>query len=179
MRWFTLPLFVLSLLLPMAVAAGDEPLTRDRVADYIRTRIATENLQDRMRARADQYDDVAHAFFEHRRALLRRRGWTVDGFDATERRIVAAESAITETNALKQQKRQDHAAIESMRKAGYVPDAQLDEMERRMAEARARQTQWIGRTRPDWPAVRPYLDTLDRLTEWVAGNVPDPPTLEP
>jgi hypothetical protein len=36
---------------------------------------------------------------------------------------------------------------------------------------------FIDKTRPDWPAVRPYRDELAHLTDWVAGNVPNPPRI--
>lgn len=33
-------------------------------------------------------------------------------------------------------------------------------------------------TRRDWPGVRPWLDALDQLTNWYAGNVEAPPALD-
>ncbi|MDN3553145.1 Ig-like domain-containing protein [Halomonas almeriensis] len=36
----------------------------------------------------------------------------------------------------------------------------------------------IEKTRADWPAVKPYLDELEHLTNWVADNVDEPPRLD-
>jgi hypothetical protein len=172
-----LPLIALGLMAAVAHAADTTPLTGEQVADYIQTRIETAKLQNRMRANADEYQDVVHAFYRERGELLHRRGWTEDGFDDTQKRIIAAESAMEEAENLKQVKRQDRETLESMRKAGYIPEDRLAEMERAMAASHKQQSRQIEETRPDWPAVRPYRDKLRQLTDWIAGNVPNPPSL--
>ena len=123
---------------------GEMPFNRAKVAHWIRTRIATNHLQNRMRANAERYDSVVQAFFRKREAMLEAAGWTVEGFEATEKRIMRAQGGIE----LAQQEDRD----------GYGQEQ-------------------IEASREDWPAVRPLLDELEQLTDWVAGNVEEPPEL--
>lgn len=123
---------------------GEMPFNQAKVAHWIRTRIATNHLQNRMRANADRYDSVVHAFFRKRDAMLEEAGWTVKGFEATEKRIYRAKGSIE----LAQQEGRD----------GYGQEQ-------------------IEATREDWPVVRPLIDELEQLTDWVAGNVEEPPEI--
>jgi hypothetical protein len=123
---------------------GEMPFNRAKVDHWIRTRIATNHLQNRMRANAERYDSVVQAFFRKREAMLEAAGWTVEGFEATEKRIMRAQGGIE----LAQQEDRD----------GYGQEQ-------------------IEASREDWPAVRPLLDELEQLTDWVAGNVEEPPEL--
>ncbi|MEQ9479951.1 MAG: hypothetical protein RIK00_11535 [Algiphilus sp.] len=92
---------------------------------------------------------------------------------------------------------EQRAMIDEMRALG-VPEAQLAKMQRALeqmpsAEAtaselcRASQMQRdvttdahqrvVEATRRDWPAVRPWLDSLAHFEDWYAGNRSDPPRL--
>ena len=71
-----------------------EALSRSRVRTFIRLRLSVGQLQRQHKANAADYDDVIQAFFEARKQLLQRNGWTPDGFDALAGRIGAAESAM-------------------------------------------------------------------------------------
>jgi len=45
-------------------------------------------------------------------------------------------------------------------------------------EVDAAQQATIDTTKADWPAVEPWLEELDHLTSWAAGNRPDAPVIE-
>lgn len=170
--------FMFVLLVATALAAAaDDTLTSDRVEDYIRTRVATHKLQMRMKAHASEYQDVVRAFFRKRAALLKSRGWTVEEFERTQGRVLAAQSAMEEV-----QDRRRHAGDLERRKREiranphFTPEQKrkLIEMEEKLGSA---DDPALRETRPDWPAVRPYRKQLDQLVDWVAGNVPNPPDL--
>jgi hypothetical protein len=77
-----------------AAQAVDGPLQCQHVRDYIRLRIETHQLQKKMEANADQYDNVRQAFFRRRAKLLKREEWGPDAFDALRKRITRAETAL-------------------------------------------------------------------------------------
>lgn len=66
---------------------------------------------------------------------------------------------------------------------------QIEEMQRRTRgmgeplkqgekEYLKQQQEGAVQNRADWPAVRPYLDKLQHLTDWYNGNRADPPIIE-
>lgn len=55
---------------------------------------------------------------------------------------------------------------------------QLDSLAQQQVQYTQAMQAMIDATRPDWPAVRPYLDALAHLIDYVAGNRPDPPNLD-
>jgi hypothetical protein len=121
------------------------PFNETKVRYWIKARIATNRLQDTMRANAGDYKRVISAYFRKRQSLLQEAGWTVEDFEATRDRIRNAETGI-------ELSQQDNP-----------PEYDKDHIEK---------------TRPDWPAVRPYMDDLDHLTNWVADNVDEPPRMD-
>lgn len=159
--------------------APDGPLQRSHVRDYIRLRTNIHQMQEKMKANADQYKNVTRVFFKRQKEYLRDEGWTYDGFDSVEKRIMAAESALewaADSTARNAKHRRQLQKIENM--------SHLDaETREKMRAATVRQdslyrAQHIEPTRRDWPAVRPYLDGLKHLTDYVAGNRSDPPALD-
>lgn len=120
------------------------PFNQTKVAHWIRTRMETHRLQERIKARGGGPAE----FFPRRDELVQDMGWTVAGFTATEKRIRKTRMAI-------EMSREDHS--------DYFPD-EIEYMQRQVAETEA-----------DWPSVEPYLDDLQHLTDWVAGNVAEPP----
>ncbi len=121
------------------------PFNKTKVRYWIKARIASNRLQDAMRANAGDYERVILAYFRKRKVLLEQAGWTVEDFEATAKRIRRADTGI------------DLAQQDDI----YESDKEH-----------------IETTRPDWPAVRPYRDELEQLTNWVADNIDDPPQLD-
>ena len=170
-------LVLTGLLLATSAMAQGAPLTKAQVVDYIETRIATNRLQMDMKANADQYDSVIQSFYEKRKALLNDRGWTVSNFDSVQGRVLRARNAMDLAVDLEKLEAQNDETLESMRAAGQIPKDKLAEMEKAMDAMEQAQRDQVDATRPDWPAVKPYVDELEQLTDWVAGNTPEPPTL--
>lgn len=195
-------------LVTAAEIEATEALSRSQVRTFIRLRLAADQLQRQYKANAADYDDVIQAFFEAREQLLRRNGWTPDGFDALAGRIRAAESAMAmqeePTSSVSPDTligTMDTALQEMLSEIESIPGlsdeqraqmrqqvldqqehirdpALADSMAAQQARYTAAEQRMIDATRPDWPAVRPYRDTLTHLTEYIAENRPDPPTLD-
>lgn len=162
-----------------AAQAVDGPLERQHVRDYIRLRIETHQLQQKMKANADQYDSVIQAFYERRAALLKQEGWSADAFDALQKRIMHVESALETVADSAEYRAERREQLESIEQSTHMTEAQKKQMRAQVARQDSiRQAQLIEPTRRDWPAVRPYLDALEHLTDYVAQNRSDPPSLD-
>ena len=170
-------LLLTGLLLAVSAVAQAAPLTEAQVTDYIETRIATNRLQMDMKANADQYDNVVQSFYKKRKTLLNNRGWTVSDFESVQSRVLRARSAMDLEVNLEKLEAQNDETLESMRAAGHIPEDKLEEMAQAMDAMEQAQREQVDATRPDWPAVKPYLDELEQLTDWIAGNTSEPPTL--
>lgn len=176
-------LIMLSALLfpiPEAVAQrSDRALTRQDVRDYIRLRIAIHQKQEEMKANADEYDDVIRAFYQWQSEYLQERGRSRESFEALERRIMDAETAmemVADSAEYHKQLQNDRKAIKMSK---HYSDAEKSEALAQIARQDSiRQARHIDPTRRDWPAVRPYVDALEHLTNYVALNRPDPPDLD-
>lgn len=156
---------------------AQSPLDSNQVRDFIETRMAVARLQNEMKAKAEQYDDVVRAFFERRAELLTSRGWTVEDFDAVKDRVHAARSAMREAAELEEKQADDREMIREMEATGSFSDEQLQEMRQSLGQVDAKREAWIDETRPDWPAVKHWKDELDGMTAWIAGNTDTPPSL--
>ncbi len=154
-------------------------LTKQKVRNWIQTRIATAKLQNKMKANASNYDDVVQAFFAKRKTLLQSRGWTVDEFEIVEKRIGAATSAMDMAGDMAENKADHEKEITEIKNNEFFSEEQKQEMIKALQSVRdQKRTRYIKPTKPDWPAVKPYRSTLKELTDWVAGNIPDPPVVE-
>jgi hypothetical protein len=155
--------------------APDGPLQRSHVRDYIRLRTDIHQMQEKMKANADQYDDVIHAFFQRQAQFLQSEGWTQDGFDAVEQRILAAKGAM-DWAADSTQRRKELEGISQM--TGLDAETRQELRRATIREDSLHRARHIAPSRRDWPAVRPYLEGLQHLNDYVAKNRPDPPRLE-
>lgn len=163
----------------VATAHGaDSGLTKSQVRDFIETRIETNKLQMQMKRNAAQYDDLPRAFFKKRNALLRQRGWDPKFFDEVQRRVAAAQTALDikdDIDAEAPQRKEEHEKIDKNPYYSEKQKQQMHEMQDKLLESRLAQ---IEPTKKDWPAVRPYREKLEQLTDWVAENRPDPPVFD-
>ena len=159
--------------------AVDGPLQRQHVRDYIRLRVETHQLQEKMKANADQYDALIHAFYERRATLLKQEGWTPDAFDALQERIMRAEKALEMVADSVEYRAQKRADIRAFKQSPHTTAEEKEEALAQVARMDSiRQARHIDPTRRDWPAVRPYLDALAHLVDYVALNRPDPPQMD-
>ena len=175
-------LFIVAVFAPLQegyAQRSERALTRQDVRDYIRLRIETHQLQQKMKANADQYDDVIQAFFRRRAALLKKEGRAPDAFDALQKRIMRAEKAlemVADSAEYRTQRRNNRKAVEMSK---HYSEAEKEEALAQYARQDSiRQARHIDPTRRDWPAVRPYEDALEHLVDYVALNRSDPPDLD-
>lgn len=169
------------LFVPFASAqtAVEGPLQRQHVRDYIRLRVETHQLQESMKANADQYDALIQAFYERRAKLLKKEGWAPEAFDALQKRIMRAETALEMVADSAEYRAQQRADIRAFKQSPHMTAEEKEEALAQVARMDSiRQARHIDPTRRDWPAVRPYLDALEHLTDYVGLNRPDPPQMD-
>lgn len=194
-------------LLPLAAGAADAGLSREQVRRWMQVRIQTYELQQEFRRNADQYEDVPRAFYQARDAYLDEIGYPRPRFEADEMRIynalnaienrerLAAEGAQRDRELAEAQAQADPMAdpefrrmLQELRAVGLSEEQarQLVEAQRQMPQALAQADAYMDEqeqalldaSRPDWDGVRPWLDELEQLMDWLAGNTGQPPTLD-
>ena len=164
---------------PFTTSTDSVHLTKAKVKEWIQARIAIAKLQMKMKANAGNYDDVVQAFYKARKKLLESKGWMVQDFNALKERINAAASAMDLADELKASKADHEEELSGIEANEYLTEKKKAEMIKGLKNMRKQQrVQVIEPTKPDWPAVRPWRNTLKHLTDWYAGNRPDPPLVE-
>lgn len=166
-------------LLATAVLAGsgNAPLTKKQVAEYIDARIASHRLQMKMKANADRYDNVIQAFYRKRETMLAERGFTVEEYENRQRRISAVISAMREAEEMERDAPELAERKKKIRENPHFTEEQKRQLIATEEKLHSYATPLIEETKPDWPAVEPYRDALERLTDWVAGTVDEPPEI--
>ena len=188
------------------VSQAAEPLSSNDVNKWMETRIATHKLQNRFRAEADQYDDVVVAFFKARDRYLQQVGYTRARFEEHEQRIAEAHDYIlNRSDAIAEKSRRDADLAEAQSAPDPALDPETQEMIAMMRQVGTSEAeiqkmldamrqvpdviaqsnammdkvddQLAARVAPDIPAVEPWLEELDALYSWLAGNRPNPPSL--
>ncbi|PEN13155.1 hypothetical protein CRI94_10940 [Longibacter salinarum] len=158
---------------------SERALTRHDVRDYIRLRIDIHQKQEEMKANADQYDGVIHAFFQWQSEFLQERGRTRKSFEALEERIMRAETALEMVADSAEYQAERERDLKSIEMSKHMTESEKEEMRAQMARMDSiRQARHIDPTRRDWPAVRPYVEALAHMTDYIALNRPDPPNLD-
>ncbi|MCK9452661.1 MAG: hypothetical protein M0Q90_13285 [Bacteroidales bacterium] len=153
------------------------PLTKEKVRDFIATRIAEYKLQKGMEARANEYENVIQAFYQKRKDLIEGRGWVIEEYENVNERILIAQNAMEQEADLKSEEafNMEIADIEANTFYSAEQKSQLtgflhNDRKRILEEV-------IAPSKPDWPAVKAYLEELDQLNDYLAGNRPDAPVL--
>lgn len=153
-------------------------LTEHKVEDWIKTRIKVAKLQNKMKENASEYDNVVQAFYKERKDLLVSLGWTVQRFEEAKERIQGAVAAMDIAEDLEASKADHQEDIEEIKANEFYTDQQKDELINTMNKMRNKQkNQFIDPTKKDWPVVRPYKEIFEEMTDWIAGNIPNPPKL--
>jgi hypothetical protein len=155
-----------------------EGITEAQVRDYVRLRVQTHDMQERYKANASQYDDVIKAFYQERNAFLRENGYTGEAFDRLEERVIGADAAMDRIEEMDATKAKRDAELEEMLQSPYLTDEQKATMRDQFARRDSLERSIFTQSEPDWPAVRPYRETLDHLTSYVAGNRSDAPSVD-
>ena len=129
------------------------PFNRTKVRYWIKARIAINRLQDTMRANAGDYERANAGDYERLiSAFYRKR----------EALLQQAGWTVEDFEATRDRISNAEVGIELARDED-APDYGKNQIEK---------------TRADWPAVKPYLDELEHLRNWVADNVDEPPRID-
>lgn len=169
-------LFLLAALsMPHAAVAADQPLTEEEVCDFIETRIASHHLQLYFIRNTDKFNDAPRAFFKERDMMLRDMGWTVEEYEARRDRVNEARSYMEQVDRLEKRKEKLPEREKEIRSMTFVSEEKREEMIEAERKSLDEQMARYTSNRKDWPAVRPQLERMEHLTDWVAMNVPNPP----
>lgn len=154
------------------------PLTKEKVKNYIETRVKAQDLQLEYKAKADQYDDVIVAYYKERNEWLPSQGWTGEEFDATEEWILGVVNSIEAQAELDLENSEREKQFAEFDANEYLSDEQKQQMKDAMLESVVQRQAYIDIFKEDWPAVKPYLKELDELDEYVGGSRTAPPQLK-
>lgn len=154
-------------------------LTKQKVKDWLHTRIAVAKLQKQMKNNASSYDNVVQEFYAKRTDLLQSKGWAVDEFDAVKKRIQAAIAAMDISEELEESRADHEKEIADIRENSFYSDEQKQELINALSKIREqKRAQFIEPTKPDWPVVKPYRSVFRKMTSWIAGNSSTIPVIE-
>lgn len=154
-------------------------LTKQKVRDWIETRIEVAEIQKQMKANASDFDNVVQVFYSRRESLLDSKGWSVKEFDHAKERIHAAISAMDLEDDLNESRADHEEEVADIKANEYFSEKQKEEIIKGLQSIREQQRElYIEPTKPDWPAVQPYRIQFQQMSSWIAGNSPNPPLLE-
>lgn len=172
--------FALSLLIAFA-PFGEKgktqriPLTKEKVKNYIETRVKTHDLQLEYTSKADQYEDVIVAYYKERNEWLPSEGWTAQEFDATEEWINGVVNSIEAQEELDIENNEREAQFAEFDSNEHLSDEQKKQMKDALMQSVVQREGYIGMFKEDWPAVKPYLKELEELDEYISGARVAPP----
>lgn len=146
------------------------PLTKEKVKKYIETRVKNHDLQQEYKAKADQYEDVIVAYYDERNEWLPSQGWTGEEFDATEEWILGVANSIEAQEELDLENAEREAQFAEFDANEYLNEEQKQQMKDALLESVVQRQAYIDLFKEDWPAVKPYLEELDKLDEYIIGG---------
>jgi hypothetical protein len=151
------------------------PLTKEKVKNYIETRVEAHDLQLEHKAKADQYEDVIVAYYKARNEWLPSQGWTGEEFDATEEWIYGVINSIEAQGELEVENAEREAQFAEFDSNEHLSDEQKQQMKDALMQSVVQREGYIGMFKEDWPAVKPYLKELEELDEYISGARVAPP----
>lgn len=163
---------------PFKIQSQSKALTEATVRDYIKTSIAITELQQKMKSQADRYENVIQSFYKKREAFLKSKGWTVEEFENTQERILAAQYALEKNADLKSEKEFNKKIAEIESNSNYTAEQKSGIIEIERHDRKHTLEKIINPTKPDWPAVKAYQKELEHLTDYAAQNRSDPPVVK-
>ncbi len=153
-------------------------LSTFEVESWMKTRIETHKLQREYRANAEKYDSVVEAYFKARDEYLVNNGWDVQEFKDIESAIYDTIGGIDEQESIDEEKKELQSEVDAVNKNEYLTAEQKKEVVAGMYKVFEIRQETVDATKHNWPAVKPYCEKIRVLNDWMAGNIPDPPTIE-
>lgn len=163
---------------PIKIQSQSKALTKAIVRDYINTSVAIIKLQEKMKGQAGQYENVIQSFYKKREAFLKSKGWTVEEFENTQERILAAQYALEKNADFKSEKEFNKKIAEIESNSIYTAKQKSGIIEIERHDRKHTLEEIIKPTKPDWPAVKAYQKELEHLTDYAAQNRSDPPVVK-
>lgn len=154
------------------------PLSISEVESWMKTRIETHKLQREYRANAEKYDSVVEAYFKARDEYLVNNGWDVQEFKDIESAIYDTIGGIDEQESIDEEKKELQSEVDAVNKNEYLTAEQKKEIVAGMYKVFEIRQETVDATKHNWQAVKPYREKIRVLNDWMAGNIPDPPTIE-
>ncbi len=153
-------------------------LSTAEVESWMKTRIETHKLQREYRANAEKYDSVVEAYFKARDEYLVNNGWKVQEFKDIESAIYDTIGGIDEQESIDEEKKDLQSEVDAVNKNEYLTAEQKKEIVAGMYKVFEIRQETVDATKHNWQAVKPYREKIRVLNDWMAGNIPDPPTIE-
>lgn len=154
------------------------PLTKEKVEKYIETRVKAHDLQLEYEARADQYEDVILAYYKERNEWLPSQGWTGEEFDATGEWILGVVNSIEAQEELEVENSEREKQFAEFDANEHLTDEQKQQMKDALSESVVQRQGYIDVFKKDWPVVKPYLQELEELDDYIEGSRTTPPELK-
>jgi small nuclear ribonucleoprotein (snRNP)-like protein len=154
------------------------PLTKEKVKNYIEIRVKTHDLQLKYLAKPDQYEDVIVAYYKARNEWLPSEGWTGEEFDATEEWIKGVVNSIDAQAELVLENAEREAQFAKFDSNEHLSDEQKQQMKDALMQSVVQREGYIDMFKEDWPAVKPYLQALEELDDYIGGSRATSPELE-
>ncbi|XWN38041.1 MAG: hypothetical protein ROO71_03725 [Balneola sp.] len=153
-------------------------LSTAEVESWMKTRIETHKLQREYRANAEKYDSVVEAYFKARDEYLVNNGWDVQDFKDIESAIYDTIGGIDEQESIDEEKKELQSEVDAVNKNEYLTAEQKKEVVAGMYKVFEIRQKMVDATKHNWSAVKPYREKIRVLNDWMAGNIPNPPTIE-
>ncbi|MEQ9092103.1 MAG: hypothetical protein RIE52_13500 [Balneola sp.] len=153
-------------------------LSTAEVESWMKTRIETHKLQREYRANAEKYNSVVEAYFKARDEYLVNNGWDVQEFKDIESAIYDTIGGIDEQESIDEEKEELQSEVDAVNKNEYLTAEQKKEIVAGMYKVFEIRQETVDATKHNWPAVKPYREKIRVLNDWMAGNIPAPPTIE-
>lgn len=171
-------LFISIVVMPSTEIDQRVPLTKEKVRDYIETRVKAHDLQVEYTANADDYEDVIVAYYKERDEWLPTQGWTPEEYDATGEWINGVVNSMEDQADLDEENQKREEQFAEFDANEYLSVEQRKEMKEALLQSAAQRQDYINIFKQDWPAVKPYLEELIQLDEYIGGERSDPPALK-
>ena len=162
---------------PVTEAPEAAPLTDADVREHVRLRLIEIEVLREAEAELGPLDNDENGPLARQRleARLAQEGWTYAAYTTRGDRIRNAVGAMVMEAELAELNAEMEATLAEM--APLMSAEQMAEARAALAQHDADTQAMIDATRPDWPAVKAYLGTMEHLDAYGAGNRPDPPVL--
>jgi hypothetical protein len=154
------------------------PLTQEKVKDWIENRVEAHDLQMQYKANEDKYDEVIKAYFAERNEILKANDWDPDEFDATGEWILGVAGSFESQKELDEEKAQMSELLAEYDQNEYLSEEQKEQAKEAIMQSTVERQKYIDVFKADWPAVEPYLESLEQLDDYIGGSRSEKPQLK-